>query len=164
MWVPKFKISRNSHMPITTECWGRLNNSRRTRVILSHSEQHMGIMFTLLQSINTFSLPLWSGLQKHSLCPQNTLENRHMSWIKNKTQLLCLNDRNRLLRPEYKLLSPELGHSCRALAIRVLAMFFSPARNSNLTDSNLFHKTNRHTYMSVLPYLLTLAGFCVGFR
>lgn len=48
---------------------------------------------------------------------------------------------------EQKLLSPELGHSCRALAIRVLAMFFSPARNSNLTDSNLFHMTNRHIYM-----------------
>lgn len=33
--------------------------------------------------------------------------------------------------------SPELGHSCRALAMRVLAMFFSPARYSSLTDSNL---------------------------
>lgn len=58
-----------------------------------------------------------------------------------------------LLRAEYKPVSPELGHSCRALAIRVLAMFFSPARNSNLTDSNLFHMmTNRYTYVSVLPY------------
>lgn len=35
--------------------------------------------------------------------------------------------------------SPELGHSCRALAINVLDMFFSPARNSSLTDSNLIN-------------------------
>lgn len=32
---------------------------------------------------------------------------------------------------------PELGHSCSALAMRVLAMFFSPARYSSRTDSNL---------------------------
>lgn len=32
---------------------------------------------------------------------------------------------------------PELGHSCSALAMSVLAMFFSPARYSSRTDSNL---------------------------
>lgn len=32
---------------------------------------------------------------------------------------------------------PELGHSCKALAISVLAMFFSPALYSSRTDSNL---------------------------
>lgn len=36
--------------------------------------------------------------------------------------------------------SPELGHSCNALAIRVFAMFFSPALYSNRTDSNLVRK------------------------
>lgn len=59
--------------------------------------------------------------------------------------------------------SPELGHSCRALAIRVLAMFFSPARNSNLTDSNLFHMmTNRHINLCRL-YNISLY-YLVGFR
>lgn len=36
---------------------------------------------------------------------------------------------------------PELGHSCSALAMRVLAMFFSPARYSSRTDSNLGKQT-----------------------
>lgn len=36
---------------------------------------------------------------------------------------------------------PEFGHSCKALAIRVFAMFFSPALYSSLTDSNLVTKT-----------------------
>lgn len=37
-------------------------------------------------------------------------------------------------------ISPELGHSCNALAIRVFAIFFSPALYSNRTDSNLVRK------------------------
>lgn len=45
---------------------------------------------------------------------------------------------------------PELGHSCRALAISVLEMFFSPALNSSLTDSNLvITKTNMLKALSV---------------
>lgn len=67
------KISINSSKSTTTEFRGK------TGVVLSHSKQHVGIMFTLLQSIDAFRLPLWSGLQQHSLCPQNTLENRHRS-------------------------------------------------------------------------------------
>lgn len=39
--------------------------------------------------------------------------------------------------------SPELGHSCSALAMSVLAMFFSPARYSSLTDSNLGQRPER---------------------
>lgn len=46
--------------------------------------------------------------------------------------------------------SPELGHSCRALAISVLAMFFSPARNSSLTDSNLVDGIISHLFYIVL--------------
>lgn len=38
-------------------------------------------------------------------------------------------DENRVL--------PELGHSCRALAMSVLAMFFKPPLNSRRTDSSL---------------------------
>lgn len=57
----------------------RTSEQQKTGVLLSHSEQHMGIVFALLQSINTFSFPLWSGLQKHSLCPQNPWERRHGS-------------------------------------------------------------------------------------
>lgn len=38
---------------------------------------------------------------------------------------------------ESRVFVPELGHSCKALAMSVLAMFFSPARYSSRTDSNL---------------------------
>lgn len=40
-------------------------------------------------------------------------------------------------------LLPELGHSCSALAIRVFAMFFSPALYSNRTDSSLKERAPR---------------------
>lgn len=92
------EISINSSRSMTTEFRGRTNNRGKTGVVLSHSEQHVGIMFTLLQSIDAFRLPLWSGLQEHSLCPQNTLENRNrrrmsMSLQQNKKNILCFNDK-----------------------------------------------------------------------
>lgn len=71
------KISINSSSSMTTEFRRRTNNRGKTGDVLSHSEQHVRIMFTLLQSIDAFRLPLWSGLQEHGLCPQNALENRH---------------------------------------------------------------------------------------
>lgn len=50
---------------------------------------------------------------------------------------------------------PELGHSCSALAMSVLAMFFSPARYSSRTDSNLGRQVQgcpSHTYHSTTNY------------
>lgn len=48
--------------------------------------------------------------------------------------------------------SPELGHSCRALAISVLEMFFSPALNSSLTDSNLVNMTTDKDFRSTFTH------------
>lgn len=48
-------------------------NSGKIEAILSYSKQDVGIMFALFQSINALSLPLWPGLQKHGLGPQNSL-------------------------------------------------------------------------------------------
>lgn len=45
--------------------------------------------------------------------------------------------------------SPELGHSCNALAIRVFAIFFSPALYSNRTDSNLVRKRLSDIYDNI---------------
>lgn len=56
--------------------------------ILGNSEQDMGIMFTLLQSINAFSLPLGPGLQKHSLSPQDTFVGRDREWCKRENMRL----------------------------------------------------------------------------
>lgn len=45
---------------------------RKGGVVLGHSQQDMGVMFALLQSVHTLGLPLRPGLQKHCLSPQDT--------------------------------------------------------------------------------------------
>ena len=43
----------------------------RSIFIPSHGKQHMWIMFTSLESINTFSLPLWPVLHENCFRPEN---------------------------------------------------------------------------------------------
>lgn len=47
---------------------------RKLDVVLGYSEQDVGVVFALLQSVDTLGLPLGPGLQKHGLGPQDAWE------------------------------------------------------------------------------------------
>ena len=41
-------------------------------LLLCHSKQHIWVVFTFLESINTFGFPLWSWSEEDGFCPEDT--------------------------------------------------------------------------------------------
>lgn len=66
------EFPQNGNAPSSTSAPGRwAGEGVSWEFLLCHSKQHVGIVFALLQGVDALRLPLWPGLQKHGLSPQD---------------------------------------------------------------------------------------------
>lgn len=122
-------------------------------VLLGHCQQYVRIVLALLQSVHALGLALRSGLQKHCFGPKDACR-----WDQVIVMAMKREDVSADILGNWGL--PELGHSCRALAMSVLDMFFKPPLYSRRTDSSLErteepknHSINNFEYNQIFVFL-----------